>query len=370
MRFSSTFTLAFVAVATACYFPFNDAHFTNVTYATEVFANLNPQSDMGWTSVVNGDSAVKPWPLVPAPPTDLPGEEGLVTVPYCYKTAEDRVALKETIEGGIEIWRKALPEANAVNGHRFAGFREYGRDGLYPTCVDPKTDFWNPAVRHGTLQIQRKTKDGQSTWATVGYIPRDAGSSTGPGGWEDRHQLQLEHNPGSDGEWRKFVAAHELGHVIGFVHEHQRHDRDSWVSFNCENLAGYWDIKEIVEAHPEWKVDMGQVCSSNYYGSTPELQWWSVLAYSKDMGVIHGKPTLQTFGKVYDDFSIMQYPSEANSFWDAEKIDQYPLVKWKKTGDQAPPTGTKPTKENADFIRQPAGVSAGDVEGVKMMYPW
>lgn len=84
MPFSFISLLAFVALATACYFPFNDAHFNNVTYTTEVFANVNAGPDIGWTSVVNGDSAVKSWPLVPASPTDLPGVEGLVTVPSCF----------------------------------------------------------------------------------------------------------------------------------------------------------------------------------------------------------------------------------------------------------------------------------------------
>lgn len=368
MRLYVALILASAALVSACYFPFNDARFTNISYASKFFANANSQPDMGCTTTVVGDSSIKPWPPTPAPPTDLPGEQGLITIPYCYRTPEDRVALHETIERGIEIWRQKLPQANQANGLRFSGFREYGRDGTFPPCWDSNTDLWNPAVRHGTLMIQEQKTDGQGSWATVGYIPYDP--SSGSQGFESRHQLYLTHNSGSDGDLRAYEAAHELGHVMGFVHEQQRHDRDDYVFFNCENLDGYWDIKHIVDSHPEWDVDIGKVCSSNYYGGTPELQWWSVLDYSKDMGTTNDKTRLQTYGKAYDEVSIMQYPSDANAYWDARDLDQYPLVKWLKTGDEAPPTGTRPTKDNAKYIFQPIRPSDGDVDGVKAMYPW
>jgi hypothetical protein len=368
MRFSLALNLTLVALASACYFPFNDARFINTTYAAEVIANMNSQPDMGWNTIVVGDSLIKPWAPTPAPPTDLPGEQGLVTIPYCYRTPEDRAALHETIERGIEIWRQKLPQASQGNALRFSGFREYGKKGVFPPCWDPKTDFWNPAVRHGTLMIQESKDAGHGSWSTVGYIPYDP--ANGSKDYEPRHQLHLSHNSGSDGSLRTTEAAHELGHVMGFVHEQQRHDRDDYVSFNCENLDGYWHVKEIVDSHPEWGVDMGDVCSSNYYGGTPELQWWSVLDYSKDMGTTAGKPRLQMYGKDYDVVSIMQYASDAGAFWDVRNLDECPLIKWKMTGDEAPPAGTRPTKDNAEYIFQPIAPSDGDVDGVKAMYPW
>ena len=51
-----------------------------------------------------------------------------------------------------------------------------------------------------------------------------------------------------DGCEFKYVIMHELGHVIGFFHEHQRADRDEFVEIlwdNVMNCKGYliWDNK-------------------------------------------------------------------------------------------------------------------------------
>jgi len=110
MRVSVAIVLAFVALVSACYVPFNDVRFTNATFASEFFAAVKNDAGQGWASIVVNNSPVKPWPLVPAPPTDVPGDEGLVTIPYCYRTAEDRIALQEVIEGGIKIWSDSLPK--------------------------------------------------------------------------------------------------------------------------------------------------------------------------------------------------------------------------------------------------------------------
>jgi hypothetical protein len=75
-----------------------------------------------------------------------------------------------------------------------------------------------------------------------------------------------------------------MRHVLGFVHEHQRIDRDDYVEYNCLALYDYHRAEKEVAAHPEWNRDMSEICASNFLASTTELQWYGPPNYSKDMG--------------------------------------------------------------------------------------
>jgi hypothetical protein len=66
----------------------------------------------------------------------------------------------------------------------------------------------------------------------------------------EKHVVEFRHGPGcvahvGYGDWPGInlgpgcgdrQTAHEIGHVLGMVHEHTRADRDEWVRFRCENV--------------------------------------------------------------------------------------------------------------------------------------
>lgn len=70
-----------------------------------------------------------------------------------------------------------------------------------------------------------------------------------------RHYLVgREHDPSTDyppaDEWddyAQYTAAHEIGHVLGLLHEHQRPDAGEHMRINCPAVGGYEEAKKDIE---------------------------------------------------------------------------------------------------------------------------
>jgi hypothetical protein len=102
---------------------------------------------------------------------------------------------------------------------------------------------------------------GSGNWATMGF--------------QENAELTLK-NINSE------TVEHELGHVIGLQHEHQRPDRDKYISVIYENIA------------PS-EVDQFDPLPSNYWG----YKYWqipfdynSIMIYDKNTFSINGLPTI------------------------------------------------------------------------------
>jgi hypothetical protein len=71
--------------------------------------------------------------------------------------------------------------------------------------------------------------------AATGYIPDNYNALIG------RHAMWINAKLPQEYSYRGRAAiiAHEIGHIMGLAHEHQRQDRDHYVYFNCSNVDSY-----------------------------------------------------------------------------------------------------------------------------------
>ncbi|KAL8830308.1 MAG: hypothetical protein Q9170_005791 [Blastenia crenularia] len=93
--------------------------------------------------------------------------------------------------------------------------------------------------------------------------------------------------------------AHELGHALGFYHEHQRDDRDTHVVFNCQNLADWTEKREKEEG---FCTDMITAKNSGFSSLDYIIQPQS-----------RQEHPLNCYSQNYDEDSIMHYPGGAGA---------------------------------------------------------
>ncbi len=92
-------------------------------------------------------------------------------------------------------------------------------------------------------------------------------SSLGAGRWR-----LLEFNPELDDErWLRSSFTHELGHVLGLLHEHQRADRDLYIDIPIDFIARAGERAADYQSYDDWPA-LGDVSPYDYdsimhYGS-------------------------------------------------------------------------------------------------------
>jgi hypothetical protein len=129
----------------------------------------------------------------------------------------------------------------------------------------------------------RIAKDAMKLWMDTGadikFIPRsseaeyirftgkiDAGNNTTFNGFRKGGHIDINITAfwWRQGPW---MPAHELGHVLGFVHEHQRWDRDTYVTIHYENIK------------PGREPDYDWIPKTNWIVNTPKYDYKSIMHY-------------------------------------------------------------------------------------------
>lgn len=55
-------------------------------------------------------------------------------------------------------------------------------------------------------------------------------------------------------KWRPALKSY-IGHAIGLLHEFSRPDRLQYLTFQCQNLKDYEDVREEIETAPQNQGD-------------------------------------------------------------------------------------------------------------------
>ncbi|KAK4548926.1 hypothetical protein LTR36_008699 [Oleoguttula mirabilis] len=227
---------------------------------------------------------------------------------------------------------------------------------------EPETDWLNYYLREGWDLEDNAPGDGGSQ-ATIGYQYYS--------GKAGRHRLFFGHwnTEWAGDEGRRFAVIatlmHELGHVIGLRHEHQRSDRDQYLDFNCQNLVGYTEATEKLMDDPKMVFPKGMTYSERVkelchtYDAT-EAYLPVALHFARDdeMGMAEGNGR-SAYSIPYDYDSIMNYGSFMGSIGEADGT--HPVLVRKDNGE---PLWLGGSADPAQLQ-----LSRGDVARIAQLYP-
>ena len=127
---------------------------------------------------------------------------------------------------------------------------------------DTKKDIFFAACREWEIATEIKFMEGNET--TLRYVIPFTGTYNGT----IVGMPIIDSSAGiSIADWHKFVVAHELGHTLGLIHEHQQAGRDAYVTIRQENiLAG----------------ELGQFSlDPNYLPGITDYDFLSIMHYSR-----------------------------------------------------------------------------------------
>ncbi|KAF1837066.1 zincin [Decorospora gaudefroyi] len=240
-------------------------------------------------SGLSGQGAVDAWEAEGGPiPWPRMGAHGVV-IPYCFTQAKDRRNVRNVVENAMAKWIQYLGgPAGRESGHaiRFKERKDAHEKPMYCAPTNYR-DGWNACLDKDTVAIEYT--EGKGWGGSVG-LKRNGKP------WQNLVHI-------ADG-YTLLGAMHELGHVLGLVHEHDRSDRDTYIRFQYTKLADWdacWARARSAEGD---RITPDGLCKSMYRALAYDC---TCATFIKNF-VEPGWPIKPRSG--YDLNSIMHYPSQ------------------------------------------------------------
>ncbi|KAF2634137.1 hypothetical protein P280DRAFT_554799 [Massarina eburnea CBS 473.64] len=306
--------------------------------------------------VSNQGNILRPWPV-----NDPVASRKLTVIEFCFALLPFREQALFRFMMAIDIWINALGgEAGPHSGHSIAFQETFYSDGTPLPCYIPGTaqnhppyGQWNPVLPSHILQIM-PVSDRDSAVASVGY-------RVGVNLENGRHSMAFA--PDFDVE-RIYMLVHELGHVFGMMHEHQRSDRDDFVQINWPAISGYETglqaamTEGFSKEEAEYRLQTEEAFGKYFNVPTGD--------FNKAVNGILGPPddpyTIDE-SSPYDIDSLMNYASAHYSLApDSGDAKDATILKWVKD-ESGNKIGSVPYPHNT-------APSVGDVAWIRKWYPW